>query len=244
MSRIAGSPSNPRRRSHVSRPWSIEALEPRIVLADGISASAAPPIHAVAGVPLVGAIFATYTVTNPSGVAGMQWRALINFGDGQVDGPIIPVEKGAEFEFIDTHAYRSPGTYTVTVMIALPGSMKPNDNTVTTQVIVTGMSGSLSPHPVAMGLRFNARQDQTFLRPVADFRDPGTRAQQLQATIDWGDQSTPTPGRIEPRGSGRFAVIGTHRYSEPGIFRINVSIRDAAGQAVIAESAVHVKRLR
>ncbi len=48
-------------------------------------------------------------------------------------GPLIPVEKGAGFEFVDTHTYKTPGTYTVTVMIAVPGSHAPNDNTVTTR---------------------------------------------------------------------------------------------------------------
>src|SRR4029077_14552794 len=101
-----------RRRRIDSLPRTIELLETRVLLADGITAAAGPPINAVAGMPITNAVFATYTVTDPSGEPGDQWRALINFGDGHSDGPLIPVGKGDGFEFVDTHTYNTPGTYT------------------------------------------------------------------------------------------------------------------------------------
>src|SRR5947209_5155600 len=115
----------------------VDSLENRVLLADGITPLGGPPISALVGVPITNAILATYTVSDPSGQPGDQWRAHINFGDGQDDGPVIPVQKGAEFDFIDTHTYNAPGTYTVKVMIAEPGSHTPNDNIVETQVNVT-----------------------------------------------------------------------------------------------------------
>ena len=118
-------------------------------MADGITPAPGPPINAVVGVPIRDAIFATYSVTDPSGGPGDQWRAHINFGDGQGDGPVIPVQRGEEFEFRDTHTYQATGTYTVTVMIALPGSHTPNDNIVTTQVTVALAAPTPTPNPPA-----------------------------------------------------------------------------------------------
>lgn len=106
MGWIPGPYRGRRRRKIGSLPAMIEALETRALLADGITALGAPPIHAVVGVPINNALFATYTVTDPAGEPGTQWRGLINFGDGQKDGPVIPIEKGAEFEFEDTHTYK------------------------------------------------------------------------------------------------------------------------------------------
>ncbi len=91
------------RRRFVSLPAMIEILESRALLADGITANAAQPITAVPGVPINNGVFATYSVSDPSGEPGSQWRALINFGDGQADGPLVPLGKGKGFEFEDTH---------------------------------------------------------------------------------------------------------------------------------------------
>ena len=165
-------------------------LEDRALLADGITPLGGPPISALVGVPITDAIFATYSVSDPSGEPGDQWRAHINFGDGQDDGPVIPVQKGAAFEFIDTHTYKAPGTYTVTVMIALPGSHTPNDNIVKTQVNVTAGGANsrlrhrLRPRLLRIsrrpGLRIRASAGQQFNGNVALFGDPHTRSQDFQ----------------------------------------------------------------
>src|SRR5260221_47552 len=133
MSWIPGRHEGRRRRTRGSLPATLEVLESRALLADGISPAAGAPISAVAGVPITNAVFATFTVTDPS-VNGSIWRSKISFGDGQVDKNVPSVQVGSGFEFVDTHTYHAPGTYTVTIMIAQPGSHKPNDNTVTTQV--------------------------------------------------------------------------------------------------------------
>lgn len=233
-----------RRRRVGFRSESLERLEPRVLLADGITPAPGPPLQAIAGVPISNAVFATYTVTDASGPPGDQWRALINFGDGQLDGPLIPVARGEEFEFIDTHSYRAPGTYTVTVMIALPGSHMPNNNTVTTTVTVAASSGSPTPVPAptlaAAGRSLTARAGRRFHGSVAGIHAAGAVARGFIATIDWGDLSPPTSARIRARGGGRFAVIGSHRYVAPGTYDVNVAIRNASGQQVVAASRIRV----
>jgi hypothetical protein len=224
----------------------LEVLEPRALLADGISPAPVSPLHAVAGVSLSDVVFATYTVSDPSSGPGDQWRALVNFGDGQADGPLIPVPQGAGFAFVDTHTYKAPGTYTVTVMIAVPGSHQPNDNTVTTQVTVTaGSSAPTKPAPpstpAAIGLMLRAKAGRMFHGPVARLSDSLASARQLGALIAWGDDTPPTAGRIRGRGPGRFQIIGSHTYATPGRFQVFVTIRDAAGHQVAAEGTAYVK---
>jgi hypothetical protein len=225
----------------------LEVLEPRVLCADGISPAPGPPIHSVVGVPISNAVFATYTVTDPTGAPGDQWRGLVNFGDGQVDGPLIPIAKGAGFEFVDTHTYRLPGTYTVTIMIALPGSHMPNDNTVTTTVTVAAATGSLTPTPTAppptlavTGRTLKAREGRTFHGSVAIIHEARAVSRGFTATIDWGDLSPATAAQISARGSGRFAVIGSHRYLAPGMYAVGAAIRDASGRQVFAMSRIHV----
>jgi hypothetical protein len=204
-------------------------------------------------------VFATYTVSDPSGEPGSQWRALILFGDGQKDGPVIPFGKGDGFAFEDTHTYNSPGVYTVTIMIALPGSGNPNDNTVTTRVTVARPTPSPTPSPTptptqsptstqmsppitVSSIKQKVRANRTFHGRVAGFKVTDTKAQTLRAIIDWGDRSLPTPGHIRSRGKGRFAVFGTHRYIAPGVAHVNVTIVDSNGRTTTAESSMRVVR--
>jgi Bacterial Ig-like domain (group 2) len=119
----------------------IEILEERVLLADGISAS--PGLHFLGrpGVALSNVAVATFVVTNPSGGPGTKWDSHINWGDGNVTKKIqATAGPNNTFQFMASHTYASAGTYTITVMIAVPGSHKPNDNTVTTQAVITSAS--------------------------------------------------------------------------------------------------------
>lgn len=103
-------------------PLTADVLEIRMLMADGITPAAGAAISAVTGVPITSAVFATYTIADASGEPGTQWRAQISFGDGTIAKQVVPVQVGSEFEFVDSHTYTAPGTYTVTIMIAVPGS--------------------------------------------------------------------------------------------------------------------------
>lgn len=128
-------------------PPAVESLEPRELLADGITPSGGSPITAAPGVAIANAVFASYVVSDSSGQPGTQFRAKISFGDGQVDKKVVPVQSGSGFQFVDTHTYQTAGTFTVTVMIAVPGSHRPNDNVVTTPVVVGGSTPTPPPTP-------------------------------------------------------------------------------------------------
>src|SRR6185437_16664982 len=111
----------------------IEALEERVLLADGIAAQGAPEIDGAPGAPLNNVTVATYTVTDSTGSPGTKWRAKIDWGDGGLDKTVSPTAlPGGSFAFEGSHTYAAAGHFTITVNIAVPGSHAPNDNTVTT----------------------------------------------------------------------------------------------------------------
>jgi hypothetical protein len=115
----------------------VEPLEARWLLADGISPQAGPALTGTPGVALTNVLVASFIVTDPSGAPGSKWNALVNWGDGQPGNRLTTTPGPSNtFQFLGTHTYTAAGRYTITVMIAVPGSGKPNDNTVTTSATI------------------------------------------------------------------------------------------------------------
>ena len=94
-----------------------------------------------------GVTVASFTVTDPSGDPGSKWRALVDWGDGQSDKQVVPVQVGNHFEFRGTHTYATAGNFSIKVRIAVPGSGKPDDNVVTTSVSVNAPTPTPTPTP-------------------------------------------------------------------------------------------------
>ena len=92
----------------------------------------------------------------------------------------------------------------------------------------------------ATGVGIRARVGQKFTGSIALFSEPHTRPQEFEAVIDWGDGSASSPGRVRTRGSGRFAVNGSHRYIKPGMYNVTVTIHDLAGKEIAAASSARV----
>jgi hypothetical protein len=75
---------------------------------------------------------------------------------------------------------------------------------------------------------------------VAEFSEPGAKARNFRASIEWGDGSAPSGGRIEVRRGGAFSVLGAHRFAQPGTYTVTINIADAAGRTVTARGAAIV----
>jgi len=63
-------------------------------------------------------------------------------------------------------------------------------------------------------------------------------------TIDWGDGSEPTAGKVVNLGFGVFAVAGKHTCATNGRFKITISVVDDGGSTKrIATSALVLPNL-
>jgi hypothetical protein len=133
-------------------------LEGRVLLADGINPAPGPKLLGSPGVAFSDVTVATFTIADSSGSPGTKWNAHIDWGDGNSSSRIpATAEPDGSFAFLSGHTFSAAGTYIITVMIAVPGSQKPDDNTVTTQAVVTSAAlESISVAPqgatVAAGL--------------------------------------------------------------------------------------------
>jgi hypothetical protein len=87
-----------------------------------------------------------------------------------------------------------------------------------------------------------ARAGSSLSALVAHFQEPKASAGGFQATVNWGDGSAPTAGHVRIQGKGRFSVFGSHRYAAAGVFSVTVTVQDAAGRRIIAQSSAHVSR--
>jgi hypothetical protein len=77
--------------------------------------------------------------------------------------------------------------------------------------------------------------NRSFRRPLVNFNEPSS-AGAFHATIQWGDGSALSHGQIIRQGKGHFSVLGAHRFQQPGTFPITVTILDASGHTVTAQS--------
>jgi hypothetical protein len=296
-----------------------------MLLSDGITPQPGPVIVGKPGVALTNVPVASFTVTNPTGAPGTKWRSLISWGDGQTSSLLPPTAgPNGTFQFLGTHTYGSAGTYTIEVMIAVPMSQLPNDNTVTTKAVIQtpvlnsiavtpanptlnvgatqqftatgtftdgstqnvtgqvawtssnpavgavnsagvvktaaqgasfiiaaldGVAGFTQaivtppplPFPVA-GLQFQAKASKTFDRSAATFSEPNTKAKNFQVFIDWGDHSVLSRGQVHTVGNGRYQALGVHRFKQPGVYHVTVTIRDPAGRLAAAATLISITK--
>ncbi len=73
---------------------------------------------------------------------------------------------------------------------------------------------------------------------VATFTDinPNRPATAFAATIDWGDNTTPTAGTVTG-SNGQFTVSGTHTYTLPGQYTVTTTITGPGGPLVLTGTA-------
>jgi hypothetical protein len=74
---------------------------------------------------------------------------------------------------------------------------------------------------------------------VATFSDPdpNSTASDFTATINWGDNSTPTTGTITASASGGFSIAGSHTYTASGTYSVQATITDVvSGQSTMAST--------
>jgi hypothetical protein len=217
---------------------SIEVLEPRCLLADGITPSAGPQITGSPMVPINNAVVATYTIASAAGDPGTQWRAEVSWGDGSApDKKVAPTAvPGGSFEFLDSHTYAAAGTYTVTVMIAVPGSHLPHDNTVTTKAVIS------SGQPTLNSIAVTPTNPSVAKGLTESFTATGTYSdgsmQNITNSVTWASATTSVATISNASGSqGVATAVGT------GASSISATLSGISGSTVLTVTAAALQSI-
>jgi hypothetical protein len=174
---------------------------------------------------------ASFTDLDTSASAG-EYTASIDWGDGSATSTGKISGSGGNFAVSGDHTYADEGSHTTTVTISdvdTPSNSASATGPVSVADAAIGASG-VSPSPVA---------PQSFNGKVANFTDANSTAgaSDFNATIDWGDGSTNSPGTVSGSGSS-YGVSGSHTYTTTGYFTVKVHIVDDGGSTADATTMV------
>jgi streptogramin lyase len=193
--------------------------------------ASAEPVSSVAGSSFMGLV-ATFVPENPGGPAS-NYSAAISWGDGSTTSGIVTADPSRGFNVSSAHTYAKSGRQPLTVTIRGPGGAA-----VTVMgTAVVAPAGSLQ---VVAGM-VNATNSIPYSGVVASFSDPvpGAQPSDYSAIISWGDGVT-SAGTIVPDGHGGYEVTGTYQYANPGMYPVQVTIRDRSGASSVVTASAHV----
>ena len=113
-----------------------------------------------------------------------------------------------------------------------------NDNQV---ALAASQVNLFDPVLVDPPVNVSAQVGNSFQATVASFSTTDLTAptSEFTAVVNWGDGQT-TDGAIVANGTGKFLVVGSHAYSQTGVFSVSTTIRDDEGQAVSDTSTAAV----
>jgi hypothetical protein len=171
--------------------------------------------------------------------AANHYTATIDWGDHKTSstGQVVAGANGT-FSVNGRYTYAEEGTFTITVTIRDEGGSK---TIAQTKAVVADAAlhsaGLATTFPATRGL-------STGSLVVAIFtdNDPNETSIDYSATINWGDHSSSTHGRVVALGKGKFGVIGDHIYRGAGLYAVSVTIHDDGGSHVtVSNDKVKVK---
>lgn len=183
-------------------------------------------INATLDATFAGAV-GSFTDANPLASLN-EFSATIDWGDGVKTAGTIAAGAGQSFNISGSHAYSTSGDKQVLVTVNDVGG---------SQAIITETASVVDIDVLGTTLVALApTQGSAFLGTVANVTDsnPATTANQLAATIDWGDGTT-TSGTLSGV-NGSFAVAGQHTYIGEGIYTLSATISHVGGTATANDS--------
>jgi large repetitive protein len=231
-----------------------------------ITPGSAVTINNIGGLTYTNEIVGTFTmplgsiITPPAGLPARDFTATINWGDGSPTTSATVVQDASNpsvYDIVGTHAYSSPGTYTVGNTVAFTGgTISATISTSTVSVIfpavgpTVGTPATIVTNPLTavtgVALTPAASTGVLFTNSlVAKFTDADTSepASDFTAVIEWGDGSATSLGTVVSTGAGGFSVDGTHAYSRFGTYTTTVNVSDVNGATVTLSGTATVTDL-
>jgi hypothetical protein len=192
---------------------------------------------------------AAFTSTT-AGATAADFSATIDWGDSTSSAGSVTATSAGGFLVNGMHTYAEEGSESVTVTISDHGG-----NTATAMDAVKVADAPLLARGVTIGTQHNGEEDgnaqgtsggqgNTLVltnQVVATFVDTGgaEALSNYSATIDWGDGSATSSGKISLSSDGTFFNIsGSHTFTGHGPFVVTVTIKDEGGAHTTATSLV------
>jgi hypothetical protein len=204
-----------------------------------VTASVSPPeltiaantIKGSAGTALTGVPVATFLDPDPSDIAS-NFQALITWGNGNTSIGLIQGGNGA-FTVYGTNTYGAQGTFTTNITVVSTNNGLDGFATGTAKIGPSSLYG-------LTGQQFTANAGASFSTTVATFTDATLTdtPSDFSATIAWGDGQT-SQGTVTG-GSGKFSIIGSHVYAEPGTEAVTVTLVDQQNHSSFTTSTANV----
>jgi hypothetical protein len=202
---------------------------------------------ATRGVGLVDQVVATFTDANGNFTTA-PYTATIDWGDGQTTAGTITADASDPTVFYVTgsHVYAGSGTYATSITVADRGGFSIDFfGGVEVIVIINALSSSVTADGAADVLdsrlapvQFNdlvaVAGTPLVNAGLVTFEDVlgAGPASRYVATVDWGDGTPPSAGRVTSAG-GFFDVLGTHAYASAGVYSGQVLIRGLDGGELV-----------
>ena len=164
-----------------------------------------------------------------------EYRVTIDWGDGSTSAGRGTKTGPGTFSVLGSHTYAEEGGRTVSVKVDDAGG-----STVTATQAIT-----VADAPLAVGapLTIGGTEGTALKRGtvVATFQDanPATTADDLSATVNWGDKTT-SRGPLVGTG-GIWRVVGSHAYREEGTYRTIVVATDRGGSMMTVEGKAVIR---
>ncbi len=188
------------------------------VVTDPVVPGSGSTITAVVGQQLTNQVVATFTDNGLPQPVG-NYAALITWGDGTTSPGAIAYNGSTQvFSVLGSHTYSTVAIRTVTVTIS-------HQTAPTVPVYDTVKVNLASGAPLLDVVAVVG--SPTDMIPVANFAPAGSIifGAYYPATINWGDETTPTTGTVSYDSStNQMVVSGSHIYSGSGSFTITTSV--------------------
>ncbi|WP_406701299.1 choice-of-anchor D domain-containing protein [Singulisphaera sp. Ch08] len=192
-------------------------------------------------------VVATFSSANVEYTAS-DFTAKINWGDGTAEQAGKVSGNFTQGYKIETrHTFESYGTFDVAISILSPDGARTVESR---QIEVVPPPPNLSGQIITSQDNWSPTVNVEWTGTVATIDKSGVFAGNPQSpndyrvTIEWGDGST-SSGEIVPHSyiTSQLNVQGSHTYREVGSYRVIVTLTDAAGHSVSAQSMAFVSGL-